>query len=83
MGRPSVVDADVLRGLMRVVSGVFEIPRATLAGTVSGPPVLGTVLGALTGAVNGLGLVAGGTLETVVSLVPLALKAAPLLPIFL
>jgi len=67
---------------MRVVGGVLEIPRSTLAGTFSGPPIIGTLVGALSGAVNGVMMVATGAIETVVSAIPLAEKLAPLIPVF-
>ena len=83
LARPSVAHADLVRGLMRMVGGVLEIPRATMVGTFTGPPIVGTALGMLMGVVNGVTMVASGLVETVVSAVPLALKAAPLVPIFI
>ena len=80
---PSEASADILRGLLRVVGGVLELPRATLAGTVGGPPILGTLVGALTGVVRGAGMIVGGTLETALSAIPFAGKLAPYIPIFL
>ncbi len=79
---PASAEAGVVSGLMKVVGGVFQIPRGILAGTFGGPPILGTAVGALTGTLQGVAMVAGGALETVFSLVPLALKVAPLIPIF-
>ena len=76
--------ADIVRGLGSILAGLIEIPRSMLVGTFSGPPILGTIVGALSGAVNGLSMVAGGTLELVGSAIPIARSVAPiLLPIFL
>ena len=72
-----------MRGLMYVVAGVLEIPRATVAGTFGGPPVIGTVFGAINGTVRGVGMVARGAIETVTSVAGLALKYGPIIPIFL
>ena len=83
VARPVPADADILRGLLRIIGGVLEVPRATLAGTFSGPPILGTAVGLLSGTLNGLGMVAGGALETVISAIPFAAKLAPLIPVFL
>ena len=81
--RPTSAHADLLRGLMRIIGGVFEVPAETLAGTMTGPPIIGTALGALSGVINGVGMVAGGALETLLSAIPYAAKLAPYIPIFL
>ena len=83
VAKPARVDADILRGLLRIVGGVLEVPRATLAGTFSGPPILGTAVGLLAGTMHGAGMVAGGALETVISAIPFAAKLAPYIPVFL
>lgn len=80
---PPEACADILRGLLRVVGGVLEVPRSTLAGTVGGPPILGTLAGALTGVIRGAGMIVGGTLETALSAIPFAAKLAPYIPVFL
>ena len=69
--------ADLLRGVGKIVSGVFAVPLSTLAGTVSGPPIIGTLLGAISGTVNGVGLVVGGAFEVAASAIPIAKAAAP------
>ena len=75
---------DIIRGLQKIVSGVFQLPLSTLAGTFSGPPIVGTVVGALSGAFNGVGLVASGVLDLAASAVPIVKTVAPfLIPIFL
>ena len=79
---PASAHAGIASGLMKIVMGVLEVPRATLAGTFSGPPIVGTVIGAVAGTLHGAFMVASGAIETVVSAIPLAAKAAPLIPIF-
>ena len=78
---PPPAHANILRGLVEIVAGVLEIPRSTLVGTFSGPPIIGTVAGVLTGAVRSVGLLASGAFDLVSSAVPLALKAAPFIPV--
>ena len=81
---PSRAEADLIRGLQEIVGGVLQLPISTLAGTFQGPPIVGTIVGALTGAVSGVGLVARGALDIVGSVIPLAKQAVPfLIPIFL
>ncbi len=80
--RPQPVRADIVNGLMRIVGGVLEVPKDILAGTFSGPPIVGTVAGALAGALRGTAMVASGALETVVSAIPVAAKLAPYIPVF-
>lgn len=83
VAKPVPADADILRGLLRIIGGVLEVPRETLVGTFSGPPILGTAVGLLSGTFTGLGMVAGGALETVISAIPFAAKLAPYIPVFL
>lgn len=75
--------ADLIRGLGKIVAGVFAIPVGALAGTMSGPPILGTVLGIASGTIHTIGLVAGGTFEIAASAVPVAKAVAPFLLPFL
>ena len=69
--------ADVIRGLGKIVAGVFAIPISTVAGTFGGPPILGTLMGLANGTINTVGLIAGGTLEVAASAVPVAKAVAP------
>ena len=75
--------ADLISGLGKIVAGVFAIPLSVITGTLSGPPILGTVLGVANGTINAVGLVAGGTLEVAASAVPIAKTVAPFLLPFL
>lgn len=67
----------VERGFYRILSGPFELPRELVQRTLSGPLVLGTVDGALTGAVSALSSVLGGVFDVVRGTVPYA-KYGPL-----
>ena len=79
VGWPRPASADLVRGVEYIVAGVFEVPRATLAGTFGGFPIVGTVFGFLGGTLRGLAMVTRGTLE----LIPVAAQLAPLIPVFL
>lgn len=69
--------ADIVRGVQEIVGGVLQVPLSTLAGTLNGPPILGTLLGAIGGLVNGLGLVTHGALEIGASGLAIAKTVAP------
>jgi hypothetical protein len=72
-------EAAIVRGLQEVIAGVLEVPLSTLVGTFTGPPVLGTVFGAVTGIIHGVGLVAHGALEFAASGVSIAKTVGPYL----
>lgn len=76
---PGTAQAGLIEGLGKIVSGVFEVPASIVAGTLGGPPIIGTVVGAVAGTLNGAKLITFGALETVVSAIPLALKLLPFL----
>ena len=73
----STAEAAIVKGLQEVLAGLFQVPLSTLAGTFRGPPVIGTVVGAASGILSGVGLVAHGALELALSGVGLAKSAAP------
>ena len=76
--------ADIIRGVGKIISGVLAIPMSTLAGTFNGPPIIGTLAGAISGAFNGVGSVLSGVLDVASSAIPLAKAVAPfLIPVFL
>ncbi len=80
---PSLAEASIFGGVSKIILGVFQLPLGVLAGTMTGPPVLGTALGAVNGAWHTVGLVTGGAFEVVASAVPLVKAAAPLVLPFL
>ena len=76
--------AAIGRGIGCLIAVIFELPRSTLAGTLGGPPIVGTLVGALTGAVRTIGYLAQGTFEIAASAIPIAKAIGPfLIPIFL
>jgi hypothetical protein len=57
-------DPSFMHGAGQVVAGVLlEFPKTVLQGTVDGPPVVGTLVGALAGVVHALQKTAGGLVE--------------------
>ncbi|MBI4354580.1 MAG: hypothetical protein HY595_05020 [Candidatus Omnitrophica bacterium] len=83
--QPVYADAlgDLVGGVGQVLTGVFAIPLEIFQGTVNGPPILGTVGGALSGTVHAVGSTLGGVLQVAKSIVPLASSLLPFLPLFL
>lgn len=76
-------EADIVRGVQEILSGVLQVPLSTLTGTLSGPPILGTLFGAINGLFRGVGLLAHGTLELASSGVAAAKAVGPYLLPFL
>ena len=82
--QPAQADTGGLVGAVQDVFGaVVAIPFGAVAGTFNGPPVVGTVFGAVGGALQGILLTARGALKLVGVAIPLAAKAAPLIPLLL
>ncbi len=76
-------EAGIVEGVQEVVVGVLSPPLGALQGTFSGPPLFGTLVGALQGTVNGVGLITHGVLQIVGGAIPLAKAAAPFVLPFL
>jgi len=74
---PAPAEAGLISGIQKILAGILQPPLSTLVGTFTGPPVLGTVMGAANGLVNGTGMVLGGALEVVGAGVSLAKMVAP------
>lgn len=70
-------EANIVSGLSKIVAGAFQLPLSVLVGTFSGPPIVGTLMGAVNGTIRTVSLVAGGTLELATDGVALAKRAAP------
>jgi len=83
MAAPGHAEASLTGALSDLFNAVFAIPMGALSGTMSGPPLVGTLGGALFGAVNTLGYTMRGALQLVGVAIPLALKAAPYIPLLL
>lgn len=74
---------DVVGGIGDLVTAVFAIPMGVVQGTLSGPPIIGTVGGALTGTVYALSSTLGGVFKLIRAAIPFAGAAAPYLPFVL
>ena len=73
----------LLSGVGDIISAALAIPVGILQGTLSGPPILGTVGGALSGTLNTVSLALRGILRLAGVAIPIAAKAAPFIPLFL
>jgi hypothetical protein len=82
LGAPAA-HANPISGVLKIVAGVFQVPLGILAGTLGGPPIVGTIAGAFSGTLQGVGLVTSGVLELAWDGVSLAKAAAPFLLPFL
>ena len=80
---PSMAEAGIVSGLTKVVMGVLGIPLSILAGTMNGPPILGTLGGALSGTTQGVGMVLSGAVDLAAAAIPIAKAAVPYLFFFL
>lgn len=70
-------------GISDLVQGVFALPIQVLAGTLNGPPIIGTVGGVLSGTMQTVSLTLRGVFRLVTVALPIASKAAPFLPFVL
>ena len=75
--------AGVFGALADLFQGAIALPVNVLAGTFSGPPVIGTVNGLLAGTVNTLSYTTRGVFGLVGSAIPAASTLAPFLPFLL
>lgn len=75
--------ANPISGVGKILFGILQVPLSTLVGTFSGPPILGTAMGAVNGTFQGAGLIASGALELAMDGVALAKMAAPFVLPFL
>ena len=70
-------EAAIVRGLTNIIGGLLQLPLRMLAGTFSGPPVVGTIAGAFSGLFTGVGMVASGALDLVGSALSIAKTVGP------
>lgn len=70
-------EAGIIQGIQEIVAGVLQVPLSTLAGTFGGPPIAGTLFGAVNGVFTGLGLVTSGALHVAFGALGLAKSVAP------
>ena len=74
---PHPAQANPVSAVGKVVAGVLQVPVSIIVGTFSGPPVLGTLMGAANGILQGTGMIAGGMLELGMDGIGIAKMAAP------
>lgn len=72
-------EASLFGGIAKIVTGVLGLPLSILAGTVNGPPIIGTLAGAVNGTINGVGLVLSGAVDLAAAAIPVAKAVAPFL----
>ncbi len=80
---PTASANGLVEGVADIFMGALALPMGILGGTLSGPPVLGTVQGVLSGAYNTIGYATRGTLRLAGVAIPTAAQLAPLIPLFL
>lgn len=68
---------NLAQGIVDVISGPLELPRQIVAGTFTGPPLLGTLAGVLTGVFSAVGTTLRGVGELASGAVSLGAAAAP------
>ena len=49
-------EAAIVRGVQKIIAGVFTLPLSVLAGTFNGPPLVGTLMGAVNGTMTSVSL---------------------------
>ena len=79
----SPAHANPIHGIGSMLFGVLQAPFSVLAGTFGGPPVIGTIAGAVSGTTRAVGLVANGALELAGDGVAVARMIGPFLLPFL
>jgi hypothetical protein len=72
-------EASLFGGIAKVVTGVLTLPLSILAGTMNGPPIIGTLAGAVNGTISGVGLVLSGAVDLAAAAIPVAKAVAPFL----
>ena len=65
---------------MDVVTGPLELPKQMIVGTMTGPPIIGTLAGVVTGAFSAVGTTLRGVAEVAAGTVNLGSALAPLAP---
>jgi hypothetical protein len=70
-------EAAIFKGISQIIGGILQVPVSIVMGTVNGPPLVGTLLGAVNGVFGGVASVASGAFELAASGVGLAKMVAP------
>ena len=74
---------SAIQGVADIITAPLELPLQALAGTLSGPPIIGTVFGLLSGACSAVGKLVRGAAGVALGAVQLGASAAPLAPLAL
>ena len=80
LGLATTAHAGITEGLVDIVTGPLELPKQILVGTMSGPPIIGTLAGAIFGAVSAVGTTLRGVGEVAAGAVSLGAAVAPYAP---
>ena len=68
-------DPNLMHGVGQVVNGVvFELPKTVIDATMTGPPIVGTVVGLLAGTAKALQVTVAGLIEVARGFDPLGSK---------
>ncbi len=68
---------DIIGGVGEIVSGAVSLPLNVIVGTFTGPPVVGTLQGALVGTLQTLTMTTRGALHITRGTVPILFKILP------
>ncbi len=80
---PPAYAGNLTNGLIDVVTGPLELPKQMLVGTMTGPPILGTLAGVVAGAFSAVGTTLRGVVELASGTVGVGSALAPLAPYIL
>ena len=75
--------ADIVGGAADIVVGALSLPFEILKGTLTGPPVVGTLIGAVNGSIHTVGYATRGLFRIAQGAVPLVMKLLPFLPMMI
>lgn len=77
---PPAYAGNLTNGLFDVVTGPLELPKQILIGTLTGPPIIGTLTGVVAGAFSAVGTTLRGAAELASGTLGLGSALAPLAP---
>ncbi len=84
---PARAEVDVVGGIVGgvgdILTGALSIPMSVISGTLTGPPIIGTIGGALRGILGTIGYTTRGAMRLVGVSLPVATSLAPFLPFVL
>lgn len=74
---------SLIAGVGDLIEGAFALPVHIISGTLSGPPLIGTLGGVMTGALQMVASTTRGAFRIATFALPAAWKVAPFLPFVL